>query len=143
MIKDYGDIPYVTRQLTGAGGAAEATDADLERQAADAEERKQIERILARKKTLAEVARARLDEMDNLVVGKPAPAIDGIDMDGKPLEALRLPRQGRRARLLGHLVRPVHGGGPPRARAGRAATRASRSPCWASTATTTRTPRSR
>ena len=50
------------------------------------EERKQAEQILARKKSLADVARDRLDEMDNLVAGKPAPAIDGTGMDGKPLK---------------------------------------------------------
>jgi thiol-disulfide isomerase/thioredoxin len=32
------------------------------------------------------VAKARLDEMENLVGGKPAPAIDGVGMDGKPLK---------------------------------------------------------
>ena len=42
--------------------------------------------MLAHKKTLADVARARIDEMENLVAGKPAPAIEGIGMDGKPLK---------------------------------------------------------
>ena len=34
--------------------------------------------------TLGETAEARLDEMHNLAVGKPAPEIDGVDFDGKP-----------------------------------------------------------
>ena len=44
------------------------------------------ERDLARKWTLARVAEDRLDEMHNLAVGKPAPEIDGVDLDGKPMK---------------------------------------------------------
>ena len=47
--------------------------------------RRNIERVLARKQTLGQVAVARLDEMLNLAVGKPAPEIEGVDVDGKPL----------------------------------------------------------
>lgn len=50
------------------------------------EECKQIERLLAHKRTLSDAAKSRLDEMENLVVGKPAPAIDGTGMDGRPLK---------------------------------------------------------
>ena len=41
---------------------------------------------LARKRTLGQHAKARLDEMHNLTIGKPAPEIDGVDFDGKPLK---------------------------------------------------------
>ena len=48
--------------------------------------RRNIERIVARKKTLGQEAEARLDEMLNLAVGNPAPEIDGVDVDGKPVK---------------------------------------------------------
>jgi thiol-disulfide isomerase/thioredoxin len=51
------------------------------------EGRRTIERLVARKKTLGEEAGARLDDMFNLAVGKPAPAIEGVDFDGKPLKS--------------------------------------------------------
>jgi RNA polymerase sigma factor (sigma-70 family) len=51
-----------------------------------ADERRQLADLVARKKTLGDEASARLDEMQNLIVGKPAPEIDGVDFDGKPLK---------------------------------------------------------
>jgi thiol-disulfide isomerase/thioredoxin len=51
-----------------------------------ADERCQLAKLVARKKTLGDEASARLDEMQNLIVGKPAPEIDGVDFDGKPLK---------------------------------------------------------
>ncbi len=50
------------------------------------EGRRNIERMVARKKTLGQEAEARLDDMLNLAVGKPAPEIEGVDMGGKPLK---------------------------------------------------------
>jgi thiol-disulfide isomerase/thioredoxin len=41
---------------------------------------------VARKRTLADEALARLDDLHNLVPGKPAPEIDGVDFDGKRLK---------------------------------------------------------
>ena len=59
----------------------------MERKAADGRGPSQASRaMLARKKTLGQEAEARLDEMLNLAVGKPAPEIEGVDMDGKPLK---------------------------------------------------------
>jgi len=37
-------------------------------------------------KTLAQVAEAKLDDLHNLAVGKPAPEIEGSDLDGKPMK---------------------------------------------------------
>jgi thiol-disulfide isomerase/thioredoxin len=48
--------------------------------------RRQISAILGSKKTLGQAAEGRLDEIRNLGVGKLAPAIDGVDFDGKPLK---------------------------------------------------------
>ena len=47
---------------------------------------------------------ARLD-----LIGKPAPRIEGKDVDGKPVRLSRTQRQGRPGRLLGHLVPPLRG----------------------------------
>ena len=63
VIEEYGDVPYVR------GGRPFLRERDLER-----------------KWTLDRVAEARLDEMHNLAVGKPAPEIDGVDLDGKPMK---------------------------------------------------------
>jgi peroxiredoxin len=60
IIEDYADFPYVR------GGVLKARD-------------------LARKQTLGQVAEARLDEIDRLALGKPAPEIDAADLDGKRL----------------------------------------------------------
>jgi thiol-disulfide isomerase/thioredoxin len=86
VIADYGDIPYITprhREL-------EARLRELPPEAvADEDQKTQrlaAERILARRKTLAEVAEARLDEMYNIAVGKPAPEIEGMTLDGKILK---------------------------------------------------------
>jgi RNA polymerase sigma factor (sigma-70 family) len=61
VIDRYGDVPFVR------GGGRESYDR-------------------ARKTTLAQVAEGRLDEMHHLAVGQPAPEIDGVDLDGKPLK---------------------------------------------------------
>src|SRR5208337_4921492 len=105
-------------------------------------ERKQGERMLAHKKTLADVAKARLDEMENLVAGKPAPAIDGTGMDGKPLKL---------SDYRGKVVVLVFWGtwcGPcmqevPTSASWPGATWVDRSPFSAWTATPTRPPRSK
>jgi thiol-disulfide isomerase/thioredoxin len=73
LIADYGDVPYaIGGDMTDSvlGPAWRASTA-LER---------------ARNWTLAQAAESRLDEMRNLIVGKPAPEIDGIDFEGRPLK---------------------------------------------------------
>ncbi len=86
VIKDYGDIPYVTRRYRKLEEVLKQPAPTFDGKPLKPEERKQIENYLARKRSLADVAKARLDEMENLVVGKPAPAIDGTAMDGRPLK---------------------------------------------------------
>jgi thiol-disulfide isomerase/thioredoxin len=50
------------------------------------DERPQLAELVSRKRTLGHEPAARLDEMQNLIAGKPAPDIDGVDFDGKPLK---------------------------------------------------------
>jgi thiol-disulfide isomerase/thioredoxin len=86
VIKDYGDLPYVTRSYRDLQELLKQPTPSWNGRPLTPEERKQGERMLAHKKTLADIAKAKLDEMENLVAGKPAPAIDGTGMDGKPLK---------------------------------------------------------
>ncbi len=86
VIKDYGDLPYVTRRYRDLQELLKQPTPSWNGRPLTSEERKQGERMLAHKKTLADVAKAKIDEMENLVAGKPAPAIDGTGMDGKPLK---------------------------------------------------------
>jgi thiol-disulfide isomerase/thioredoxin len=85
-IKNYGDVPYVTRNLRELEALLKQPTPTWNGRPLTPEERKQGERMLAHKRTLADVARAKIDEMENLVAGKPAPAIDGTGMDGQPLK---------------------------------------------------------
>jgi len=86
VIKNYGDVPYVTRNYRELEALLKQPTPSWNGRPLTPEERKQGERMLAHKKTLADVARAKIDEMENLVAGKPAPAIDGTGIDGKPLK---------------------------------------------------------
>ena len=49
------------------------------------EELGKLKEMLGKKRTLGEEAQSRLDAMQNLVEGKAAPEIAGVDFDGKPL----------------------------------------------------------
>jgi thiol-disulfide isomerase/thioredoxin len=86
VVKDYGDVPHVTRRYRELEALMKQPTPTWDGKPLTREERKQAEQLLAHKKTLADIARDRLDEMENLVAGKPAPAIDGVGMDGKPLK---------------------------------------------------------
>jgi thiol-disulfide isomerase/thioredoxin len=85
VAKDYGDIPFVTRQRRKLERLLKEQNPSVDGSSLTPDDRKQIERVLSRRKTLAEVAAALLDEMENIAVGRPAPPIDGIGMDGQPL----------------------------------------------------------
>ena len=73
VIAEYGDVAYAM------GG--DMTDSVLGPawRATTAHER-------ARNWKLAQAAESRLDKMRNLIIGKPAPEIDGLDFEGKPLK---------------------------------------------------------
>jgi thiol-disulfide isomerase/thioredoxin len=85
VISDYGDIPYVTwryRELEAL--LKEPAPQWLGKPMTD-ERRHKIAASLASKRTLGQEAADRLDVMLNLAVGRPAPEIEGADMDGMPL----------------------------------------------------------
>jgi peroxiredoxin len=63
VIGEYGDVPYARYMRD-----------------------RLVEYDLARKQTLADIAKPRLYAMRHLAVGKPAPEIEGADLDGRPMK---------------------------------------------------------
>lgn len=82
---NYGDVLFDRHR----DRRIEATIRDLEaKPERTAEENESLERskaYLARRKTLAAMAEAKLDKIRNLAPGKPAPELDAIGLDGKPV----------------------------------------------------------
>jgi thiol-disulfide isomerase/thioredoxin len=85
VIADYGDVPHVTHRVRELEASLRAPVPVPNGKPLTAENRRRIEEVLARKRTLGEEAEARVDDMLNLADGKPAPEIEGVDVDGKPL----------------------------------------------------------
>jgi thiol-disulfide isomerase/thioredoxin len=86
VVKDYGDVRYLTRRFREVEELLKQPSPTWNGQPLRPEDRKEAEKMLAGKQTLADVAKAKLDEIENLQVGKPAPPIEGRCMDGKPLK---------------------------------------------------------
>ena len=85
MITEYGDIPYVTWRHRELEALLKEPAPQWNGKPLTDERRHSLEASLARKRTLGQEAADRLDVMVNLAVGRPAPEIEGVDMDGKPL----------------------------------------------------------
>jgi thiol-disulfide isomerase/thioredoxin len=85
VIAEYGDVPHVTRRVRELEALLREPTPGPNGEPLTAEERRRIEERLARKRTLGQEAEARVDDLLNLAVGKPAPEIEGVDVDGKPL----------------------------------------------------------
>ncbi len=86
VISDYGDIPHITRRQRDLEALLKEPAPQRNGKPMTDEDRRSVEKTLTRKKTLGQEAVARLDEMFNLGVGKPAPEIEGVDVFGKPLK---------------------------------------------------------
>jgi thiol-disulfide isomerase/thioredoxin len=86
VISEYGDIPHITRHQRTLAALLNEPAPKWNVEPLTDQGRHTIERLVARKKTLGEEAEARLDDMFNLAVGKPAPEIEGVDFDSKPLK---------------------------------------------------------
>jgi thiol-disulfide isomerase/thioredoxin len=86
VITEYGDIPHVTWRHREAEALLKEPSPQQNGEPLSDKLRRSLEALLARKRTLGQEAADRLDEMLNLAVGKPAPEIEGTDMDGKPLK---------------------------------------------------------
>ncbi len=87
VIADYGDVPNVTRRARELEALLREPAPARNGKPLTAQGRRAIEELLARRnKTLGQEAEASLDAMLNLAVGKAAPEIAGVDVDGKPLK---------------------------------------------------------
>ena len=87
VIAEYGDVPNVTRRARELEALLREPAPARNGKPLTAQGRRAIEESLARRnKTLGQEAEASLDAMLNLAVGKPAPEIEGVDVDGKPLK---------------------------------------------------------
>jgi peroxiredoxin len=85
VISEYADVPYVTPRARKLEASLKEPKPQPNGKSMTPEKRRAIEERLAKKSTLGQEAQARLDDMLNLAVGKPAPEINGVDVDGKPL----------------------------------------------------------
>jgi RNA polymerase sigma factor (sigma-70 family) len=84
VIADYADVPYVTLQIRDLEALLKQPSPTWGGKPLTDEDRRRVEGMLARRLTLDQAAEAGLDRMHNLVEGKPAPEIAGVDLDGKP-----------------------------------------------------------
>jgi thiol-disulfide isomerase/thioredoxin len=85
VITVYGDIPYITWRHREFEALLKEPAPQWNGKPLTDERRRSLEASLAHKSTLGQEAAGRLDVMVNLAVGRPAPEIDGTDMNGKPL----------------------------------------------------------
>jgi thiol-disulfide isomerase/thioredoxin len=86
LISEFSDIPYVTRSRREFELLLKEPNPQRRGKLLTDADRRAVENMLARKKTLGQQAQERLDELLNLAVGKPAPEIEGVDFGGKPLK---------------------------------------------------------
>ena len=86
LIREFADVPFITVQDRALKAQMSRPEPKWNGRPLTAEERAQAFEMLARTRTLAEVARGRLDDIHNLATGKPAPEIAGVDFDGRPLK---------------------------------------------------------
>ncbi|HEY2156875.1 MAG TPA: TlpA disulfide reductase family protein [Isosphaeraceae bacterium] len=85
VVAEYADVPYVTRNHQVAEARLREHPPGTDTDPKERDRTLQAERFLARfAKTLGEVADDKLDAMHNVAVGKTAPEIDGVGLDGKP-----------------------------------------------------------
>ncbi len=86
VIAEYGDVPYITAQDRLLEALLKQPEPRWNGEPLTDEGRRKIEAAIARRRsTLGQVALARLDDWHNLAVGKPAPEIKGVDVQGKSL----------------------------------------------------------
>jgi thiol-disulfide isomerase/thioredoxin len=86
VIADYADVPLITRSRRNAEALLKEPNPQRNGKSLSDEDRHALEKQIALKRTLGETAEAGLDNMLNLAVGKLAPDIDGLDLEGKPLK---------------------------------------------------------
>ncbi len=86
LIAEYADVPCVTLRDREFQHALAQPTPTLRGRPLTEEDQRKLQARLDRIPTLAEAAIARLDDWMNLAIGKPAPEIDGVDVEGRPLK---------------------------------------------------------
>jgi thiol-disulfide isomerase/thioredoxin len=86
VVRDYGDILRITPYIREMQAMLKQPEPKRGGIVMTEEQLRVIRKWIESPPSLAKVAEGYLDEMQNLVVGKPAPEIDGVDFDGKPLK---------------------------------------------------------
>jgi RNA polymerase sigma factor (sigma-70 family) len=86
VIAEYGDVPHLNVRQRELEALLKEPTPKWNGKPLTKDEIRKLADLVARKRTLADMANGRLDEMYNLVEGKPAPEIDGVDSEGKPLK---------------------------------------------------------
>ncbi len=85
VIKEYGDLPCITHRVRKLEVLLKEPKPSWNGKVMTEEELDKLRKMVASRPSLAKVAEGHLDEMRNLVVGMPAPEIDGVGLDGRPL----------------------------------------------------------
>ena len=86
VISDYGDIPFTNTKTRELAALLKEPEPKWNGKPLTADELHKLRASVEAKLTLGSVAEGHLDEMFNLIPGKPAPEIDGVDLNGKPLK---------------------------------------------------------
>ncbi len=86
VIADYGDVLHTDTKLRELTALLAEPEPKWNGKPMTSDEISKLRKTVATKRTLASVAEGHLDEMHNLVPGKPAPEIDGVTLDGRPLK---------------------------------------------------------
>ncbi len=83
ILSEYADIPFITHGRRMREAVLKDPAPKWRGRPLTKEDRHTIEKTLAETKTLGEEVQSRLDAMRNLAIGKTAPEIEGVDIDGK------------------------------------------------------------
>lgn len=86
VIADYGDVPYITTHHRSLEALLKETVPMWNYKPMTPDDLSKIRAMVEKKKTLADVAAANLDEMRSMNEGQAAPEIDGKDLDGRPMK---------------------------------------------------------
>ena len=86
VVADYGDVGYLNTRHREMEAMLKQTPPMWNGRPLTKDELKQLEAQVRDKGTLGKFATAKLDEVTNIVEGKPAPEINGVDVEGKPLK---------------------------------------------------------
>ena len=86
VISDYGDIPFTNAKTRELAALLKEPEPKWNGKTLTEDELRKLRELVEAKRTLGMIAEGHLDEMFNITPGKPAPEIDGTDLNGKPLK---------------------------------------------------------